>query len=67
MPATSPHWYFAWQALSHHHSPDFPAGRAQSCFVSHACCVLLLPGKMAQLQRTGTFGGLYLSRVILLS
>ncbi|VCW91218.1 unnamed protein product, partial [Gulo gulo] len=46
-------WYFVWQALSHCHSPDFPAGRAQPCFDSHFCCFLLLPGRITQLQRSG--------------
>lgn len=53
MPATSPNWYFVWQALSHCHSPDFPAGRARPCFDSHFCCFLLLPGRITQSQRSG--------------
>lgn len=53
MPATSPNWYFAWQALSRRHSPDFPAGRARPCFDSHFSCFLLLPGRITQLQRSG--------------
>ena len=52
MPAISPNWYFAWRALSCCRSPDFPAGRARPCFDNHLCCSLLLPRRIAQLQRS---------------
>ena len=64
MPATSPNWYFAWQALSLCHSPDFPAARTQPWFGSCFCCLPLLPGRMAQLTGLGreVHGGLHTGR-----